>query len=71
VDKGLKSEEKLCLLIERGSFWGMGYLPVNIHISSSSDLKAYLDPYADNDTIRNSIYSFIERNPEKRMDLLK
>ncbi|MBC7423431.1 MAG: GIY-YIG nuclease family protein, partial [Ferruginibacter sp.] len=27
MDKGIKEEEKLCLLIERGSFWGMGYLP--------------------------------------------
>ena len=70
MDKGIKEEEKLCLLIERGSFWGMGYLPSSTTISSTSDLKNYLNPYADNDTIRNSIYSFVEKNPEKRISFL-
>jgi DNA polymerase-3 subunit epsilon len=69
MDKGIKEEEKLCLLIERGSFWGMGYLPSNTAINSTADLKTYLNPYADNDTIRNSIYSFIEKNPGKRIIL--
>ncbi|MBC7424545.1 MAG: nucleotide excision repair endonuclease, partial [Ferruginibacter sp.] len=70
MDKGIKEEEKLCLLIERGSFWGMGYLPSSTTITSTSDLKNYLNPYADNDTIRNSIYSFVEKNPEKRISFL-
>ena len=70
LDNGLKKEEKLCLLIERGSFWGMGYLPANMNISSSADLKNHLSPYMDNDTIRNSIYSFVERYPEKRIDFI-
>ena len=69
MDNGIKLEEKLCLLIERGSFWGMGYLPATIAITSSNELKTYLNPYSDNDTIRNSIYSFIEKNPDKRISL--
>jgi len=69
MDNGLKKEEKLCLLIERGSFWGMGYLPASLQISSCTDLKCLLVPYADNDTIRNSIYSFVQQNPEKKMML--
>jgi len=70
VDKGIKEEEKLCLLIERGSFWGMGYLPAATTITSTGELKNCLNPYADNDTIRNSIYSFVEKNPEKRIALI-
>ncbi len=70
VDKAIKEEEKLCLLIERGSFWGMGYLPANTVFTSTAELKNYLNPYADNDTIRNSIYSFIEKNPDKRICLV-
>ncbi len=70
MDKGIKEEEKLCLLIERGSFWGMGYLPSSTNITSTTDLKNYLNPYADNDTIRNSIYSFVQKNPEKRISFL-
>ena len=70
MDKGIKEEEKLCLLIERGTFWGMGYMPSNTVITSTAELKTYLNPYADNDTIRNSIYSFIEKNPDKRISLV-
>jgi DNA polymerase-3 subunit epsilon len=69
MDNGLKQEEKLCLLIEKGSFWGMGYLPATMSVSSTADLKSVLVPYADNDTIRNSIYSFVGQHPDKRIPL--
>jgi DNA polymerase III subunit epsilon len=67
MDEGIKAEEKLCLLIERGSFWGMGYIPKKLKPKSSGELKNYLNPYADNDYIRNSIYSFAEANPHKKI----
>ncbi|MEO5890537.1 MAG: exonuclease domain-containing protein, partial [Ferruginibacter sp.] len=69
MDNGLKKEERLCLLIERGSFWGMGYLPTSTQVTCSADLKDLLTPYIDNDTIRNSIYSFVELNPDKKIAL--
>jgi DNA polymerase-3 subunit epsilon len=69
IDKGISPEEKLCLLIERGSFWGMGYIPKKLKPKFSVDLKNYLNPYADNDYIRNSIYSFAEANPGKKINL--
>ncbi len=67
VDEGVTEEEKLCLLVERGSFWGMGYLPRSFSITSSAELKNLLNPYADNDYIRNNIYSFAAANPGKRI----
>ncbi len=67
VDKGLSQEDQLYLLVERGSFWGMGYLPVGETLQSLEELKEKLHPYADNDFIRNSIYTFIESNPEKKL----
>jgi DNA polymerase-3 subunit epsilon len=69
VDDGITAEEKLCILIERGSFWGMGYLPSSFSIASTGELKNFLNPYADNDYIRNNIYSFAEANPHKRIPL--
>ena len=69
VDEGIKEEEKLCLLVERGSFWGMGYLPKSFHIGSSGELKYLLNPYTDNDYIRNNIYAYAEANPHKRIQL--
>jgi len=70
MDEGLHKEDKLCLLIDRGSFWGMGHLPSSTTIRSYEDVKALINPYADNDTIRNSIYSFVEMNPEKKIILV-
>ena len=70
VDAGISPKEKLCLLVERGSFWGMGYIPKKISITSSAALKEYLNPYADNDYIRNNIYAFAETYPEKKITLL-
>ncbi len=69
IDEGITEAEKLCLLVERGSFWGMGYLPASSPVSSANELKDWLQPYNDNDTIRNSIYSFVEQNPGKRVRL--
>lgn len=67
VDEGLSKEEKLYLLIERGSFWGMGYLNANEKINELEELKEKIIPYNDNDFIRNSIYAYIAANPEKKM----
>ncbi len=69
VDEGIKAEEKLCLLVERGSFWGMGYLPKSFPVNNSGELKGLLNPYTDNDYIRNNIYSFAAANPHKRIQL--
>lgn len=69
VDEGIKKEEKLYLLIERGCFKGMGYLPASQKIKKLHELKDALEPYADNDFIRNSLYSFAEANPHKRLTL--
>lgn len=67
LDDGKKPDEQLCLLVERGNFWGMGYLPASQQINSIDEVKSFLQPYADNDTIRNSIYSFVEQHPSKKI----
>jgi len=69
VDSGRNEQEKLCLLIERGCFWGMGYLPSTMQLSSAKEIKNLLVPYQDNDTIRKSIYSFAMQYPHKRVSL--
>ena len=67
VDEGLTKEEKLYLLIERGSFWGMGYLSSKERVKNIFELKEKILPYADNDFIRNSIYSYAAANPSKKV----
>jgi len=67
VDEGTSPTEKLCLLVERGSFWGMGYVKESEFDINVESLKQVLQPYADNDFIRNSIYSFADKHPEKKL----
>lgn len=67
VDDGLNEGQKLCMLVERGSFWGMGYIDAAQQPGDVETLKEILSPYADNDFIRNSIYSFVESNPDKKI----
>ena len=67
VDEGLNANEKLCMLVEKGSFWGMGFIQDNEQTQSLSALKDLLIPYADNDYIRNSIYAYVAIHPEKKI----
>lgn len=67
LDEGLTAKEKLCMLVERGSFWGMGYIDAAQPPKDIFGLKELLNPYADNDFIRNSIYSFVEMYPDKKI----
>ncbi len=69
IDDGLKENEKLYLLIERGSFWGMGYVQAGEKFENISALKDKIIAYNDNDFIRNSIYSYVVANPEKKLIL--
>ena len=69
MDDGLNNNEKLYLLIERGSFWGMGYLDARESVEKLSELKEKLTPYSDNDFIRNSIYAYVAANPMKKVEL--
>ena len=70
MDEGLNKDEKLCMLIERGSFWGMGYIKSQHTTTDIFALKEMLNPYADNDFIRNAVYSFVELNPDKKISLV-
>jgi DNA polymerase-3 subunit epsilon len=67
VDCGLQEEEKSCILIEKGRFYGMGYLSSEIEASDLEDLKFRLTPYAENDYIRGLIYQYAERYPHKKI----
>jgi DNA polymerase III subunit epsilon len=61
--------EETCILMERGRFYGMGYLPKGIPVPRIEDLKHLLTPYPDHDYIRGLIYRYIQRWPSKRVEL--
>jgi DNA polymerase-3 subunit epsilon len=69
IDFGLQQEEQSCILMEKGRFYGMGYLPADITIQTMEELKFRLTPYAENDYIRGLVYQHAARYPAKRISL--
>ena len=70
VDYGLNTGEQSCILMEKGRFYGMGYLPPGISISGVNDLKDYITPYLENDYIRGLVYQHAVEYPHKKINLL-
>ena len=66
MDTGLQHQQLSCILMEKGRFYGMGYLPGDCTVQSIDELKNYLTPYSENDYIRGLIYQHALRFPHKK-----
>lgn len=71
LDTGLKHPEQSCILMEKGRFYGMGYLPGDCAVHSIDELKNYLTPYSENDYIRGLVHQYAARFPHKKKVLLQ
>jgi DNA polymerase-3 subunit epsilon len=66
-DEGRRMDEHSCILIEKGQFYGMGYISHYFEADNLDQLKNYLTPYPGNDYIRNMIANYAIRYPERTM----
>ncbi len=66
VEKNNHQKEALCLLMIKGSFYGMGYIETSPKKLKLQELQELLDPHADNNFIRNSMHNYVQNHPEKR-----
>lgn len=69
VGGGIEPGEQSCILIEKGRFYGMGYIPQQMSVENIPKLKKRLTPYPDNDFIRHLIFRFAESHPESKVNL--
>jgi DNA polymerase-3 subunit epsilon len=69
IDTGLDVEEQSCILMEKGKFYGMGYLPQGFQMNTIDDLKFVLTPYAESDYIRGLVFQYAARYPDKKVSL--
>lgn len=65
IDKGRNKNEKSCIWVEHGNFYGMGYIDNTDDIHSPEDVKDRLTAYVGNHYIMQLIISFMCKNPEK------
>ncbi len=64
LDKGLTDKELSCIMVVKGSFFGMGYLPPNFDTISQEAISSYIQPYKDNSFIRTLLNSYASSNPQ-------
>jgi DNA polymerase-3 subunit epsilon len=65
MDKGLNSEDQSCILVWKGEFYGMGYIPADAQIKDPETVKSYLTVYKENSAIRNLVSGYAARFPAK------
>jgi DNA polymerase-3 subunit epsilon len=65
LDKGMSDEEQSCILVMRGDFFGMGYLPKERSELSIKRVQEFIQPYKDNSTIRTLLNSHLVHNPSQ------
>lgn len=66
-DEGRTFDEHSCILIEKGRFYGMGYVSHYFQAGGLEQLKPHLTPYPGNDYIRNIVSNYATRYPERMM----
>lgn len=65
LEKGLNGNDQSCILVWKGKFYGMGYIPADTQINRPEELKELLTPYKENMFIRNLVNSYASKNPDK------
>jgi DNA polymerase-3 subunit epsilon len=70
IYKGLEATEQSCILVDKGKFFGMGYLPTDHQPANIDDIKEYLTSYRGNNYIRNLLAGHKEKYPSAIIDLI-
>ncbi|MBP9213745.1 MAG: exonuclease domain-containing protein [Chitinophagaceae bacterium] len=65
----VSGEEQSCILVEKGRFAGMGKVPKEIEFLNTSDVKSHVEILPENTFIRNLIYQYADKFPERKSDV--
>jgi len=65
IDKGRTKDEKSCIWVEKGHFFGMGYIPLEETINEIVQLKEQVTRYKSNPYIMKLISNYAEKFPRK------
>ncbi len=66
-DAGRTDEEHSCLLIEKGKFYGMGYISQYFDVDNLAQLKNHLTPYPGNDYIKGMVAGYATKFPDRKV----
>lgn len=69
IDKGRHANEKSCIWVENGSFYGMGYIDNTADIYSLEDVRDSLTRYTGNHYVMQLIISYVCKYPRKAVPI--
>ncbi|MBC7589154.1 MAG: GIY-YIG nuclease family protein [Chitinophagaceae bacterium] len=61
--------EQSCVLVEKGQFAGMGKVPKEADFTSTESVKPYMELFPENTFIRNLVYQYATKYPERKTDI--
>jgi DNA polymerase-3 subunit epsilon len=65
VDKGRNDDERSCVWVENGHFYGMGYIGSDVALTEPSAIKDYVTRYVSNQYLMQVINTFAKKYPRK------
>ncbi len=65
LDKGRNADERSCIWVEHGHFYGMGYIECDLPFTAPAELKDYVTPYRSNKYIMQLLANYAEKYPAK------
>lgn len=71
MDAGRNEEEQSCIWVEKGAFYGMGYISRYTDVQEPEDLKASLTQYPGNDYMMQLIVTYADKYPGKILQMGK
>ncbi len=67
IDKGRSTDEHSCIWVEKGHFYGMGYLDSDLVINNPHEIKEHLTRYKNNQYCSQLVFSFAQKYPSKML----
>ena len=65
IDKGRTTDERSCILVEKGQFYGMGYLDFDVVITVSNQIKEHIKQYKPNRYSTQLVLNYAQKFPRK------
>ncbi len=65
LDKGVRRHEKSCILVWKGRFYGIGFIPEDLSTEDPDAVRDLVTPYRENSTITHMLFDYAKRYPSK------
>ncbi|MEJ7677187.1 MAG: hypothetical protein WKG06_04805 [Segetibacter sp.] len=63
-----KEDKQGIILMEKGRFYGMGYVPANVSFTHIDDYKKHVTQYPESEYIRGLVYQYATKYPQRRVE---